>query len=37
MQKNNWSREEHIIAFNLYCKIDFAKINSNHPDDYKVQ
>lgn len=29
--KNNWSREEHILAFNLYCKIPFTKINANYP------
>ncbi|MNU99403.1 hypothetical protein D3C71_895330 [compost metagenome] len=31
MAKNNWSREEHIAAFNLYCKIPFTKINANYP------
>ncbi len=30
MAKNNWSREEHIVAFNLYCKIPFTKINANY-------
>ena len=28
---NNWSREEHILAFNLYCKIPFSKINASYP------
>lgn len=32
MQKNNWSREELIIAFNLYCKVPFTKINSSNKD-----
>jgi len=27
-----WSREESIIAFNLYCKIPFTKIYYKHPD-----
>lgn len=27
---NNWTREEHILAFNLYCKIPFTKINANY-------
>ena len=27
-----WSREESIIAFNLYCKIPFSKIHYKHPD-----
>lgn len=26
-----WSREETIIAFNLYCKIPFNKSSKNHP------
>lgn len=25
--KNIWTYEEHILAFNLYCKIPFSKIN----------
>jgi len=29
---NNWSREETIVAFNLYCKIPFGKINQSNPD-----
>lgn len=27
---NNWTREEHILAFNLYCKIPFSKINDKY-------
>ena len=30
MGKNNWTREEHILAFNLYCKVPFTKINSSN-------
>ena len=30
MAQNNWSREEHIVAFNLYCKIPFSKINATY-------
>lgn len=30
MTKNNWSYEEHVVAFNLYCKIPFTKINSQY-------
>jgi putative restriction endonuclease len=26
----NWSRDELIVAFNIYCKIHFAKISSNN-------
>lgn len=29
--RQNWTREEHIVAFNLYCKIPFSKINSSYP------
>lgn len=32
MARNNWSREEHIVAFNLYCKIPFSKITTNNRD-----
>ena len=28
MARENWSREELIVAFNLYCKTPFTKINS---------
>lgn len=27
MKRKNWTREELIVAFNLYCKIPFGKIN----------
>jgi len=31
MKKNkNWTQKEHILAFNLYCKIPFTKINANY-------
>jgi putative restriction endonuclease len=30
MSKNNWSREELMLAFNLYCKIPFTKINARY-------
>ena len=26
----NWTREEHILAFNLYCKTPFTKINARY-------
>lgn len=32
MTKNNWTREEHIVAFNLYCKVPFTKINSSNKE-----
>jgi len=28
--QKNWTKEEHILAFNLYCKIPFTKINSSY-------
>lgn len=28
--KNNWTREETIVAFNIYCKIPFRSSNKNH-------
>jgi len=30
MTKNNWTRDELILAFNLYCKIPFTKINDTY-------
>jgi len=31
MTKNNWSREETIIAFNVYCKIPFKSSSKSNP------
>lgn len=31
MKRRNWTREELIVAFNLYCKIPFSKINYRNP------
>jgi putative restriction endonuclease len=31
MLKNNWSREETIVAFNVYCKIPFKKSSKTNP------
>ena len=28
----NWTREQTIVAFNVYCKIPFKNSNSRHPD-----
>lgn len=35
MKKTNWTREQTIIAFNVYCKIPFKDSNSNHPEVIK--
>src|SRR3990172_7206862 len=32
MARLNWTREELIVAFNLYCKIPFGKIHTKNPD-----
>lgn len=29
--RNNWTREQHLLAFNLYCQIPFGKINKTNP------
>ncbi len=34
--RRNWTRNELIVAFNLYCKIPFSKINHRHPLIQKV-
>lgn len=31
MPKNNWNREETIIAFNVYCKIPFKSSSKSNP------
>jgi putative restriction endonuclease len=31
-QRGNWTREEHILAFNLYCKIPFGRQHSRAPE-----
>ena len=31
MAKNNWTREETIIAFNVYCKIPFKTSSKTNP------
>lgn len=30
-KRRKWTREELILTFNLYCKIEFSKINYRHP------
>ena len=32
MSKRNWTREELIVAFNLYCKIPFGRIHNRNPE-----
>src|SRR5580658_6511384 len=32
MGRNDWSRSELIVAFNLYCKIPFGKIHNKNPE-----
>jgi putative restriction endonuclease len=29
--RNNWTREQHIIAFNVYCQIPFGQIDEDTP------
>ncbi|AWV97946.1 HNH endonuclease [Arcticibacterium luteifluviistationis] len=31
MTKNNWTKEETIVAFNVYCKIPFKKSSKTNP------
>ncbi len=32
MKRRNWSRDELILAFNLYCKTPFGRIHTHNPD-----
>ena len=36
INKRNWTREEEIIVFNLYCKIPFKNSSKNHPEVIKI-
>jgi len=31
-----WTREQTIVAFNLYCKIPFNRVTSSHPEIIKI-
>ena len=31
MKRRNWTREELILAFNLYCKLPFGSLHSRNP------
>ena len=32
MKRKNWTREELIVTFNLYCKIPFGRIHNRNPE-----
>ncbi|MFN0157364.1 MAG: HNH endonuclease [Bacteroidota bacterium] len=36
MDRKNWSREELILAINLYCKTPFGKLHNKNPDIIKL-
>ncbi len=36
MKRRNWTREELILALNLYCTIPFGKLHSKNPDIIKL-
>jgi putative restriction endonuclease len=36
MARDNWTREQIIVALNLYCKIPFNKVSSSHPDILRI-
>ena len=36
MERVNWTREQTIVALNLYCKIPFNRVSSNHPDIIQI-
>jgi len=36
MTRQNWTREQTIVALNLYCKIPFNRVSSNHPDIIRI-
>lgn len=36
MATNNWTREQTIVALNLYCKIPFNRVTSAHPEIIRI-
>lgn len=36
MAINNWTREQTIVALNLYCKIPFNRVTSTHPEIIRI-
>jgi putative restriction endonuclease len=36
MAQDFWTREQTIVALNLYCKIPFNKVSSSHPDIIRI-
>jgi putative restriction endonuclease len=36
MARDNWTKEQTIVALNLYCKIPFNRVSSNHPDIIRI-
>jgi putative restriction endonuclease len=30
--RNSWTRDDHIIAFNVYCRIPFGQIDEDTPE-----
>ena len=36
MARKRWTREELLIALNLYCRIPFGKINHGNPEIVEV-
>lgn len=36
IMRTNWTREEEIIVFNLYCKMPFNKSSKTHPEVIRI-
>ncbi|MCE2499908.1 MAG: HNH endonuclease [Dehalococcoidia bacterium] len=34
--RTNWTRQQLLVAFAMYCRIPFSRINSRHPDIIRV-
>jgi len=32
MMRHNWTRDELLFAFNLYCKVPFGRMHRNNPE-----
>ena len=34
-KSKNWTREQLLVAFNLYCQLPFGKLDQRNPDIIK--
>jgi hypothetical protein len=35
-KRKNWTRDELVVAFNLYCRISFGRIHKSNPEIIRI-